>query len=211
MAMARFGKLHLSNLMQFFPIKMARGVVWDETWESYPTIPIKWKEMVNWRFVDKEWVYPFEVTPENIRSQYDLEVRTNLNTPTLRQLERENYTAFFRAVWEISQIAQTNQDLQKALPDITKEMAFKFGVDVEMLWEGNATLDAEKQKFMDAILSTVQWGGQPWQPQPTVWGGMPPAPPWDTATQWLLPRTNEAIPQAKNLRNPLKNSILANA
>ena len=166
--------------------------------------------MIDWRFVDKEGVYPFEVTPESIRSQYDLEVRTNLNTPTLRQLERENYTAFFRAVWEISQIATTNQDLQKALPDITKEMAFKFGVDVEMLWEGNATLDAEKQKFMDAILSTVQ-GGQPWQEQ-TVGGWMPP-PTWgqDPATQNLLPRTNEKMPEAKNLRNPLKNSALANA
>ena len=210
MAMARFGKMHLSNLMQFFPLKMARGICWDETEEEYPTIPIKWKEMIDWRFVDKEGVYPFEVTPESIRSQYDLEVRTNLNTPTLRQLERENYTAFFRAVWEISQIATTNQDLQKALPDITKEMAFKFGVDVEMLWEGNATLDAEKQKFMDAILSTVQ-GGQPWQEQ-TVGGWMPP-PTWgqDPATQNLLPRTNEKMPEAKNLRNPLKNSALANA
>jgi hypothetical protein len=126
MAMARFGKMHLSNLMQFFPLKMARGICGDDEEEKYPTIPVNGKEMVDGRFVDKEGIYPFQVTPEVIRGQYDMEVKTNLNTPTLKQLERENYTQFFRAIGEISQIAQSNPDLQKALPEITKEMAFKF-------------------------------------------------------------------------------------
>lgn len=100
-------------------------------------------------------MYPFEVKPELIRADFDMEVRTNLNTPTLRQLERENYTAFFRAIGEISQIAQTNPDLQKALPEITKEMAFKFGVDIDMLGDGSAEVQKEKKQFMDSILSVI--------------------------------------------------------
>lgn len=151
---------------------MARGIVGDTGEESYPTIPVKGKQLVGDRFVEKEGVYPFEVKPEMIRADYSMEVKTNLNTPTLKQLERENYVQFFNAIGQMSQIAQINPDLQKAMPEITKEMAFKYGVEIDM--DNSKALEEEKQKFFDSIQQVVSGGSTEVPPQMQTGGSVQP-------------------------------------
>ena len=71
--------------------------------------------------------------PEAIRSQFDIEVKTNFNTPTLRQLERANTVEFMQAVLELSAALQADPTLSEMMPPdkFIKDMAFKFNIDLD--------------------------------------------------------------------------------
>lgn len=50
--------------------------------------------------------FPFEVKPEYIRGQLDIEVSTNFNAPTLKQLQLERYKDFTATMVQLGQAAQ---------------------------------------------------------------------------------------------------------
>lgn len=76
--------------------------------------------------------YPFEVKPEYIRGQMDIQVRTNFNKPTMQQLQIDNFTSFQNAIAIYLNNTQISPELAKIMPmDVTlKDMAEKFDVDI---------------------------------------------------------------------------------
>lgn len=47
--------------------------------------------------------FPFEVTPDLIRGQYDIEVKTNFNAPTLKSMRIERYKEFVQVILQMAQ------------------------------------------------------------------------------------------------------------
>lgn len=154
-AFQRMAKQHLANIMQFYPVKMARGIVdmgkenADES-KKFPSIPLKDEKAVGSSTFKKEpGTWPFELTPERVRGNFDISVKTNLNAPTLRQLERENMKDFANSAAMIQQAAAMNPLLAPKVEEMTKDLAFKYGIDLNFSSSEDQAVKEQKEQLLD--------------------------------------------------------------
>jgi hypothetical protein len=143
-AFSRAYRLYLSNLQQFYPLKLASRIVYGESKEGEeaqpdfegsgdveaPTVPLKDKAFNGTNFYDKPGLASFQVTPDAIRGEFGIEVKTNLNTPSLKQLEKENMADFYVKAANMAAAAANVPALQKNMEKVIGELAFLSGVDL---------------------------------------------------------------------------------
>lgn len=170
-AFSRVAKLHAKNLMQFFPIKQVRELApLNADWSipdmstlplAFPQVP--WEKQIEWSKETEKTM--FTIKPEDIRTQMDIRVETNFNTPTLKELERENFKDFTTYTAELIAATQISPELWEILPvdKLVKEAAFKFNVDIEWIWKSWEEASKEKQKIFGALEKLRAWitGEQP--------------------------------------------------
>lgn len=201
MALERVYNLYVSNIMQFFPIKTAKGlldIAPDGSAKGkgqYPTIMLDNEKHVEGKFVKDDGRFPLEIKPEMIRGQYDITVETNFNTPTLKQLKLQRYSDFADSLMKFSQVMQIPSMTEKVpFDDVIEEMAFDFDIDLQSF--GGMSDSVKKQK--DQLMSQVrQMAGASEQP-PAQW-----APQQAGATQAPIagqPPTGAEMPQPEGVR-----------
>lgn len=197
--------------MQFYPIKLVRELipVKEVEWEVRPqvewleaTFPTMWlkdqKVLKSGEVVPAKWMTLFEITPETIRWQYDISVRTNLNSPTLKQLERNNMIEFMNATIQFSAAIQADPKLSEIIDpwDFIKDMAFKFNVDIDWIGDDD-DVQEDKKKLMEEMTMLANWMRE-WQqlwatPEALPWQG------WQVQPQVRTPN----IPTMQSTNNPL--------
>lgn len=142
-ALQRLFNLHLSNLMQFFPLSEARQIceISDEgvrtgepAEQKYPKMLLDGKQFVpeTGKLVEAPGKFEFEMRPEYIRGQMDVRVNTNFSAPTLKSLKQENLKQFLTDYQLYSAIKAADPEISKVLPvdDFIRELAFTHDVDV---------------------------------------------------------------------------------
>ena len=223
MALNHVYRKHLQNLQQFFPIKTAQWLLEiDEetgeaktTWqEDYPSIMLKDEKYIWGEFVQFEGKFPFEVRPEYIRGQIDVNVATNFNAPTLKQLKRQNLSDFVKLVNDMTTAIQMNPALWQALKveDFIKQAAFDYDIDLDSIWGFKDSLNNEKDTLLKQIRA-MTWvdtdaemlPGQPWQAPEQQSPGVSKTPQilpnvgWDIEAWWLPPVRTPMTPNITNL------------
>jgi len=106
MAFERLANLHKDNLQMFYPLKLVRELVpLDENEKptkdvapTYPKIELSKEEYKGGKFVRSEKNSLFEVKPEKIRGSVKLDVYTDLNAPTINEVEKAQKMEFFTTV-----------------------------------------------------------------------------------------------------------------
>lgn len=128
--------------------------------KEYPSILLKNEKLVNWEFVELEGSFPFEVTPESIRGQYDIRVETNFTAPTLKQLKIARYSEFADTLLKLSQLEQI-PDFKEKIPmdKLIDDIAFDFDIDVKSIWGMEWSLKREKEQLLEQV-RTMAWVGQ---------------------------------------------------
>lgn len=157
MALSKVYNRHISNVMQFFPIKTAKGLM--EITESglqgekeYPTIMLNGENYVEGEFVELQGNFPFEVTPDSIRGQYDIRVETNFTAPTLKQLKIARYGEFADTLLKLSQLEMIPEFKEKIPMDkLIDDIAFDFDIDVKSIGGMEGSLKREKEKLMAQV------------------------------------------------------------
>lgn len=205
---------HLSNLMQFFPMSSVEKILeidskWKVTkWEKqYPKILMNDKKYIadTWKFVDAPWKYEFEVKPEYIRGQFDMEVKTNFNSPTLKALKQENMTNFLKWYAMYAQLAQ-DPNLSKILKpdDFIKELAYTYDIDISSIGGFSDSITKEKEKLM-GIVKQMAWVEEWQSPLASIWWGELPQQPQEQSmlpnveSKWLPNVTTPKMPSINNL------------
>ncbi len=211
MALKHVFRKHLQNIMQYFPIKTAKWLVEVDTeWkkkrpqeEWYPTIILEWEKYVNWEFVQFNWKFPFEVKPEYIRWEIDIDVSTNFNAPTLKQLKKDNMAQFVKFVNDITLAVQQNPAVGQIIKvdDLIKEAAFDYDIDLSSIWGQKDWVQKDKKELLDMV-KKMAWVHNPddmwflWGPA-SWWWQTPHTPPigWETSSagwmaQWWVAGVN---------------------
>jgi hypothetical protein len=140
-AYQRMANQQLDNIMMYYPRKMARAIVAiDENNEptetpepSYPTIEMEGKKVSGKKLVKTEGKTLFEVTPEVIRGDIGVEVYTNLNTPTINEVEKQQLMDFYsQGCVGIANAYMANPELADLKPknEALKDLADKFNIDM---------------------------------------------------------------------------------
>lgn len=168
MALEQVYNRHVSNVMQFFPIKLAKGIldIADgkvvEGTKKYPTILLDGEKSVNKEFVKADGKFPFEVKPEMIRGEYDITVDTNFNTPTLKQLKLQRYQDFATSLLTFSQVMQIPGMTEKIpFADLIEEMAFDFDIDLKAFGGLPDGLAKQKEDLLNKIRQMAGATGVP--------------------------------------------------
>lgn len=152
MALTKVYRRHVSNVMQFFPLKTAQGIVEAGTEEKYPTIMLDGENFVNGEFVELPGNFPFEISPDIIRGQFDIRVETNFNAPTLKQLKLERYNQFCDTVIKLSQLEQIPEFKEKIpMNNLLDEIAFDYDIDIKSFGGVSSGLKKEKEKLMEQV------------------------------------------------------------
>ena len=186
---------HISNIMQFFPIKTAQWLydVNEKQKEKHPTIVLKNEKYVNWEFVELPWNFAFEVKPELIRWQYDIEVTTNFNAPSIKSLKIERYKDFAIVMLQLAQMSQIPWISDKIPFDkLIDEMLYDFDIDIETIWGMSWSLKDKKQQILDKLhtLAWLPWQADQWQ-WINQWTGWSTWPWWEpTVPQETTNRPN---------------------
>ena len=188
---------YIQNLQQFFPITSAKSILeliedskWNttekETETQWPSILLKNEKPVQTttgtKIVKAEGRFPLEVTPEMIRGNFDIQVKTNFNLPWLKSLEIENMKSFLSSVIEYSQARQLDPNLDNIInpDDFLKDLAFKMNVDVDNVWWFKDSITKKKEELLNQVKQIA------WLPQTPWWTWWTPSP----QQQW-----NQWIPQ----------------
>ena len=189
LAFERLANLHKDNLQMFYPLKLVRKLVkvdddnnkMEDVESEYPTIEIpklKGKRFAKWN--EKQ---VFEVTPEDIRWSFKIEVSTDLNAPTINEVEKEQKMAFFSNVSNLTQAYAWNPKLEEILPmkKAITDMAKLNKIDIEQsvnweVWDMKKEMYTQLQSMMKWVRSPVEEPtpdinemtavSQEWQPAP---------------------------------------------
>ena len=197
-ALQRVFSRHLSNLMQFFPLTSVQKICEVDTkgkikqWKkSYRNITLENKKYIpdTWKLVEAPWKYDFEVKPEYIRGQYDIEVKTNFNSPTLKVLKQENMKNFL--TWYQMYVSIMSQDptgqIAKVLKpdDFIKELAYTYDIDVNSIWGFADSITKKKEELMSIVRKIA--GAEEDQGALNslwIWWGETQQPPQQEQSQW---------------------------
>lgn len=193
MALTEVYRRHVSDVMQYFPLKLARWVLevvdGKEPEGTYPTIILKDEKMVWWEFVQELWDFPFQVSPDMIRGQYDIEVTTNFNAPTVKTIRMARYKEFITNIGQIAEVMMIPEMADKIkFSDLIDEMAFDMDIDIESIGGMQNSLKKQKDELMKKVqmiawvpewapqlpASWVPWATQPdasaWKVRENIWG-----------------------------------------
>lgn len=121
-AFERLANLHKDNIQMFYPLKLVRELTkidkddkpMEEMEKTYPTIEVP--KMRGKKFMKTEEKQIFEVTPETIRWKIKIDVSTDLNAPTINEVEKEQKMQFFTQMANVSNAYQVNPKLEEIIP-----------------------------------------------------------------------------------------------
>jgi len=174
MALKHVYRKHLQNLMQFYPVISAKELFEIDAsgkairWEPKPkSILLENENYVNGEFVPMDGRFPFEVKPEYIRGQLDIEVSTNFNAPTLKQLQLERYKDFTATMLQLGQAAQIPWFTDIIPMDkFIEQMAYDFDIDMDAVaWQKDSIKNAKAQIIQQAQqMAGIGWEAAGWQP-----------------------------------------------
>jgi hypothetical protein len=226
-ALQKVFKLHLANLMQFFPISEAERICEvSAKWEiqkpkekTYPKIIMEGKKYVpeTWKIVEEPWKFEFECKPEYIRGQVDITVKTNFSAPTLKSLKQESMNNFLKAYSLYSQMSLADPNLAKLIKpdDFIKELAFTYDVDINAIGWFSDSISKQKDQIMSLVRQMA--GVEEWQsPLAWIWWPTGDPIPWNEQQQPMTPNleqkqlpnvTTPSTPSINNL-NPAEKAIL---
>jgi len=207
---------HLANLQQFFPLTMVEQIVEVDSkgkitkWEkTNPKILLEWKEFVpeTWKLVERPWKFEFEVTPERIRGQMDISVKTNFNAPSLKALKQEQMNKFLTDYNLYSQMSLADPNLAKLLKpdDFIKELAFTYDIDLSSIWGFADSITKQKEEIM-SIARKMAWAEEDQWALAWMW-----AVPWQEEQPqewWVLPNVEaKGLPNVTTPETPSMNNF----
>lgn len=200
-ALKQVFKKHLQNLQQFFPIKTAKGLLEiDDAGnvadgeEKYPEIILKGEKYIDGEFVQMEGKFPFEVRPEYIRGQIDVDVSTNFNAPTLRQLKRQNLADFVKMANELTTAIQMNPALAQAIKveDFIKQAAIDYDIDIDSIGGFKDDVSHQAEDLLSKVRQMVGAEGEEGMPDPNAQAPGTPETPGNPAES-LLPNVSADV------------------
>lgn len=193
-AFVRLANLHKDNIQLFFPIKLVRELIKvddannpvDPKWveAKYPSIPLKGEKYAKGKFSKSDKSGQFEVKPDFIRGKICMNVFTNLNAPTINEVEKEQKLDFFTRLATVGNAYATIPNLDQIIPEkeTIKELARLFDIDTHTSSEDPQKVAEAKQQLIADIQAQAQWGGGMPQASGAPAGWMP-APQWASAPQ----------------------------
>jgi len=200
-AFERIANQHKDNLQMFYPLKLVRELVKVdkennpmEEWEAkYPTIETT--KVKGKRFA-KDWIKEvFEVTPEKIRWKIKIDVSTDLNTPTINEVEKAQKSEFFIKLAEITNAYNADKDLESIIPKKKAIMDLAELNNIDIMRSDNNEVAEEKQKLYEELQSMMKGTRTPQQRPNFEWikkeaelQNMAQVAP-EAAVQWELPTT----------------------
>ena len=171
-AFERLADQHKNNLQQFYPLKMVRELIdiddedneieevdkdGNELWKkeaTYPTIQVpkmKWE-----RFLDTDEKINFEITPEKIRWKIKIDVSTDLNAPTINEVEKAQRMEFYNWLKGVNEAYAGDPDLEKIIPKKKAILDLAKLNNIETAQSKDAEASEEKAKLYDE-LKNVMW------------------------------------------------------
>jgi hypothetical protein len=207
MALKQVFKKHLQNIQQFFPVKTAKGLleINDDGKtvpgkEEHPSIILEGEKYVNGEFIQFDGKFPFEVKPEYIRGQIDVEVSTNFNAPTLRQLKRQNLQDFVRMANELTTAMQMNPALSNVIKvdDFIKQSAMDYDIDIGSIGGFKDDVSHQANDLLSKVRQMVGAEGEGGLPDPNA-PQTPAAPgqPGQDQANTLLPNVGADVKAGK--------------
>ncbi len=169
-AFERLANLHKDNLQMFYPLKLVRKLVEvdeknepiEEVETEYPTIEVpKMKGKKFWNGQEKQL---FEITPESIRWSIKLEVSTDLNAPTITEVEKEQKMQFFRWVAELTNAYTMNPKLEEIIPmkKAISDMAKLNNIETEEAYQWE--VQEKKKELYAQMQEMMKWVRSPGTP-----------------------------------------------
>lgn len=163
-AYKRLTRLHIQNIQQYYPKGLINKLVpitsegADDSNLAEPmNIMLEGEEFnkKTKKFIKKKGQFEFTVKPEMLETNQTINVKviTNYDTPTLKELEKENLKDFITFVAELSQLSQTTEQLRDnfgAIFDMARE---KFNIEIDGITDDD-DIEQGKQKFQ-MILSQL--------------------------------------------------------
>lgn len=204
-AFERLANLHKDNLQMFYPLKMVRELVnlnedneEIETPEAkYPTIEttkVKWK-----RFAKKWEKQIFEVSPETIRWDIKIDVSTDLNTPTINEVDKAQKMSFYMDIQQLTIAYQNDPELETIIPKKKAILDLAKLNNIDVTRSDDSEVTEEKKKLYDELQQMMKWGRTP-----DVNPNMDSADPEQSlAAIWMEWQPKEA----ENLQIPDTNSV----
>ena len=111
-AYERLADLYKDLLQTYFPIKTVEWI--------YPEVEIEWGEFRKGKFRKKKGKSVFEVTPETIRWDIQIDVYTNTTAPTINVVDRQQKIELLNSIANVTQWYMAAQqawvDMEKILP-----------------------------------------------------------------------------------------------
>ncbi len=166
-AFERLANLHKDNIQMFYPIKLVRELVpldkddkpTEEIKPTFPKIQIEGEEYKGGRFRKSSRSSMFEVTPERIRGSIKMDVYTDLNAPTINEVEKAQKMEFFTTLQAISQAYMMNPALDSIMPmkDTIKDLAESLNIETQ------SSDEQDVKEAQDALVGELQGmlgGGQ---------------------------------------------------
>lgn len=175
-AFERLANLHKDNLQMFYPLKLVREMVSikddgtpTETIEAtYPQIEIP--KLEGKKFTKWDETQMFEVTPETIRGSIELDVSTDMNAPTVNEVDKEQKKAFYMDAGAIAQSYQINPVLEELIPlkKAMRNLAELNNIELEVTSDSDIK---EKKQELYQQLQGMMWftknpEEEPWQVSP---------------------------------------------
>jgi len=124
-----------------------------KSWKTYPKIEVpkmKWD-----KFLDTNEKIEFEITPERIRWSVKIDVSTDLNTPTINEVEKAQRMEFYTGLANVTNAYNTDPELEKIIPKkkAIEDLAKLNNIDTEQqvdqeVSEQKAELYKELQTMM---------------------------------------------------------------
>lgn len=116
--LTRMARQRLANIQQFLPLTTGKRIIGEEKMKGFRTIAIEGKEAIpvrgigkggkiedrSFTFKDKEGETAFlELTPQLIRSNMDILIKTPTTTPVLREIDNQDMSELWQTLLEMAQ------------------------------------------------------------------------------------------------------------
>jgi len=113
---------HKDNLQMFYPLKLVRKLQnindknepKEEMDKEYPSIEVP--KMKGKRFMETNEKEIFEVSPETIRWDVKIEVSTDLNAPTITEVEKAQRMEFYNGIANLTNAYAADPELWQIIP-----------------------------------------------------------------------------------------------
>jgi hypothetical protein len=128
-AYERLAELTMHNIQMFFPMKVIDQTSGEK---RYPEIQLEGERIIDGKVVKSAQDTKYPVTPESIRGDYSMEVYTDLNAPTMNEIEKAQKLEFFSTIPNVVAAISSNPEISKAFPvgKVIADLASDYGIDV---------------------------------------------------------------------------------
>jgi len=208
---------HKDNLQMFYPIKMVRELVEidddnepiEEKEATYPVIEVP--KMKNKKFGKTNEKQLFEITPEVIRGKCKVDVSTDLNAPTISEVEKEQKMQFFTRVANVSNAYAMDPTLEQIIPKkkAIMDLARLNNIDTKQqedadVSEAKAKLYKELQWMMAWWMNPAGWESPEMAAQMWVQEQQPMITPqeWEEEERPADVSPEGQVPEIANVRTP---------